>query len=319
MLTRIRRRIRSKGGAALRRAVGVVLEQTGWIALGKSVPPVPAYYTPIPDEADFPAGFWEQEVSMAGVAIDDELVRRFAETAVVPHLAEFRSLYPQDRAAGDDAGAFFLVNGSYMAVDAHVLHGIVRSARPRRVIEIGSGASTRVIEGALRLNERDGGARGQCTSIDPVPSPWLRGIDPSFVAVLSKKVQSIPPSFFGQLERDDILFIDSTHIVREGNDVLYEYIDILPTLRPGVLVHIHDVSLPRRYPKVYFDSHLYWTEQYLLKAYLTHNSHVEIIWPGNYMMVRHRDYVMDRFPEMQVMRRAFPSSEPTAFWYRVCG
>ncbi|MDP2342919.1 MAG: class I SAM-dependent methyltransferase [Deltaproteobacteria bacterium] len=312
MLSRLRRLVRRQGGLALRGAVNGLLDRTGWLALGKTVTSnVPAYYTPIPDDDDLPPEFWDREVSMVGVTIDDDVVRRFVEELVVPHLEEFRSLYPAWKENDEDTG-FFLFNGSYMAVDAHVLHGIVRSIRPRRVIEIGSGASTRIIESALRLNQA-----GRCSSIDPFPSPWLQGIDPSIVELMTTKVQSVPLSFFDELDKDDILFIDSSHVVREGNDVLFEYMEILPRLRPGVLVHIHDVSLPRRYPKFYFDAQLFWTEQYLLKAYLTHNSRVEIVWPGNYTIMRHREYVVSTFPEMLAMRRAFPSSEPTAFWYRV--
>jgi hypothetical protein len=204
-----------------------------------------------------------------------------------------------------------------MAVDAHVLHGVVRSARPRRIVEIGSGASTRFVEAALRLNRRDGAPPCRCTSIDPYPSPWLRGVDPSLVSVLAEKVQDVPLARFEELDRDDVLFIDSSHVVREGNDVLFEYMEVLPRLRPGVLVHVHDVSLPRPYPRAYFESRRFWTEQYLLKAYLTHNARVEVVWPGNFMMVRHPGYVEATFPEVRDMRAAYPSSEPTAFWWRV--
>jgi len=316
MMSRLRQRARAHTGSALRTGVKFLLAQTGWIALGKSVAEVPPYYTPIPDPADLPAAFWEQEVSMVGVAINDDAVRNFARTMVVPQLGEFRSLYPVERVDGDPR--FFLLNGSYMAVDAQVLHGILRTAKPRRVVEIGSGASTRVIEGALRLNLAEGGAAGTCTSIDPFPSPWLNGVDGSLVRVLTEKVQSTPMSIFDELGHNDVLFIDSSHVVREGNDVLFEYMEILPRLRRGVLVHIHDISLPRRPPKTYFDSQLYWTEQYLLKAYLTNNSHVEIIWPGNYMALRHPAFVAETFPELARMRLVFPSSEPTAFWFRVC-
>ena len=299
----------------MRQTFNAVLAKTEWVGLGKDIARVPTYYTPIPDDADLPPGFWEQEVSMVGVAIDDDAVRRFCDSRVVPHLAEFRALYPLER-AGEHDQRLYVLNGCYMSVDAHVLHGLVRSCRPKHIIEIGSGASTRFIEAALRLNQRDG-AVGRCTSIDPYPSPWLEGVDSSLVSLVTEKVQSIPLSTFDQLGENDIFFIDSSHIVREGNDVLYEYMEILPRLRPGVLVHIHDVSLPRRYPKVYFDTKLFWTEQYLLKAYLTHNSRIEIVWPGNHMMVRHREYVVTTFPEMLAMRAAFPSSEPTAFWFRV--
>ena len=134
---------------------------------------------------------------------------------------------------------------------------------------------------------------------------------------MRKKLQDCDLGIFQALEKDDILFIDSSHVLREGNDVQLEYLEILPRLRPGVRVHIHDVSLPRRYPRLYFNLNLFWNEQYLLQAYLTHNSRMEVVWPGNYMMLRHPDVMENTFPEIRQMRQRFPSSEPTAFWIRV--
>jgi hypothetical protein len=127
----------------------------------------------------------------------------------------------------------------------------------------------------------------------------------------------MPVSYFEQLESGDILFIDSSHVIRSGNDVHYEFLEILPRLKPGVLVHIHDISLPKPYPEVYFDNHLYWNEQYLLQAFLTFNDRFEIMWPGNYMMLNYPDKMLSTFPEISRMRQDYPQSEPTAFWMRV--
>lgn len=307
----LRQRLRSRATSTLRKGMELALDHSSWVALGKRIASVPDYYTPIPDRADFDAGFFDREVDMTGVAIDDDVAWGFADKWIAPHLAEFRAAYGL-HGAEPAAGRFALLNGSYMAVDAHALYGVVRGARPRRVVEIGSGASTHLIGAALRRN-----GSGLCTSIDPYPSPWLTTIDRAVVTVRTERVQSVPISFFTELEENDILFIDSSHVVREGNDVLFEYMEVLPRLKPGVLVHIHDISLPRRYPKVYFDSHLYWTEQYLLKAYLTNNSKTEVIWPGNHMMLRYPERLLALVPEIADMRQVFPSAEPTAFWFRV--
>jgi hypothetical protein len=301
---------------SLREKARAALERARWLLPGTLLSGVPPYYRPVPEAADLPPDHWEREVGMVGVEIDEAVVRGFVEGVVTPHLAEFRALHPLRSSARPGEG-LWLLNGSYMAVDAQVLHGVVRALRPRRIVEIGSGASTRFIEAALRLNREAGAPPCRHLSVDPYPSPWLRGVDPSLVSVRTEKVQDVPLALFEELDRDDVLFIDSSHVVREGNDVLFEYMEVLPRLRPGVLVHVHDVSLPRRYPRVYFENRLYWTEQYLLKAYLTHNARVEVVWPGAYMDVRHPGYVEATFPEVRNMKAAFPSSEPTAFWYRV--
>ena len=88
-------------------------------------------------------------------------------------------------------------------------------------------------------------------------------------------------------------------------------------LAPGVLVHVHDISLPKPYPRVYFDSGLYWNEQYLLQAFLAFNSRFEVIWPGNHMVLNYGERISKVFPEYQAMREKYPSSEPTSFWMRV--
>jgi hypothetical protein len=135
--------------------------------------------------------------------------------------------------------------------------------------------------------------------------------------MIVKPIQDVPLSVFEEPEGGDILFIDSSHVIRSGNDVHYEYLKILPRLKPGVLVHVHDISLPKPYPKVYYDNHLYWNEQYLLQAFLMFNSAYEVVWPGNYMMETYPEKMLERFPEIKVMRTSYPSSEPTAFWMRV--
>jgi hypothetical protein len=100
--------------------------------------------------------------------------------------------------------------------------------------------------------------------------------------------------------------------------VWWEYCEILPRLAPGVLVHIHDISLPKPYPDVYLKQHRYWNEQYLLQAFLTFNPKFEVIWAGNYMMIQQPERLREQFlPEYDHMRAKFPQSEPSAFWMRV--
>jgi len=85
-----------------------------------------------------------------------------------------------------------------------------------------------------------------------------------------------------------------------------------------VLVHIHDISLPKAYPRVYLENHqLYWNEQYLLQAFLAFNARFRVVWPGNYMMLNYPEEVCAVFPEYHAMREAFPMSEPTSFWMQV--
>lgn len=272
------------------------------------------FYLPIPDDSDQLDTFWTTPSQMVGVDTQDAAQLALMKDTLPRHLEEFRSLFPIAEAA--KFGDFFLLNGSYMAVDSHVYYGLIRETNPKRIVEIGTGYSTILACQAALLNKRDTGRMPQITAIDPYPwDVFIKGMD-GLHDVVAKKVQDVPLEVFTSLEEGDILFIDSTHALRSGSDVQYEFLEILPRLAPGVLVHVHDVSLPLPYPKVYYDTQTYWNEQYLLQAFLAYNSRFSIVWAGNYMLLNHRDAVMETFPEFKLMREKWTSSEPTAFWMR---
>jgi hypothetical protein len=275
------------------------------------------YYAPVPDEADLATpGFWDQTSSLPGLSMGEGEGLRLLGEVFPPYLEEFRARY---RVHEGDATSdrFFLINGVYMAVDAHVYYALVRHLKPKRVIEIGSGRSTLLALDALETNRQEDGVAGAVTAIEPYPSPFLKELAASGrLELLETKVQDVELGFFDVLASGDILFIDSTHVLREGNDVQFEYLELLPRLPDGVFVHVHDISLPRRYPKVYFDQGLYWNEQYLLQAFLAFNWRFEVVWAGNHLLLSFPDQMHAAFPEIAVMRETYPLSEPSAFWMR---
>jgi hypothetical protein len=113
------------------------------------------------------------------------------------------------------------------------------------------------------------------------------------------------------LGADDILFIDSSHVLRIGSDVQYLFLEVLPRLAPGVLVHIHDIFMPAEYPREWVLTHGYfWTEQYLLQAFLTFNTSWEVIWAGSFMQLNHRESLACAFPQ------AVLDAMPGSFWIR---
>ncbi len=273
------------------------------------------FYLPIPDDTDGLDAFWESQSAMVGVDMNEPLAIEVMETICPAYMPEFRERFPIDGPLNPPD--FYLINGGYMAVDAHVFYSFIRHFKPKRIVEIGNGNSTLLAIAALDRNQAETGVRGKLTSIDPYPWPLFkdgyRGLDD----LIAKKVQDVPVSYFEELESGDILFIDSSHVIRSGNDVHYEFLEVLPRLKPGVLVHVHDISLPRPYPKVYYENHLYWNEQYLLQAFLAFNGRFEVVWPGNHMMINYPERMLSVFPEFKRMRQDYPKSEPTAFWMRV--
>jgi hypothetical protein len=150
----------------------------------------------------------------------------------------------------------------------------------------------------------------QCSHIciEPYEMPWL---EETGVEVIRKKVETIDKSFFKQLEANDILFIDSSHIIRPQGDVLFEYLELLPILNPGVIVHAHDIFMPKDYPDEWiYKQHLLWNEQYLLEAFLTFSEQFKIIGAANYLS----HYYQKEFSAKCPAYAQQPGREPGAFW-----
>src|SRR5207245_11105323 len=145
------------------------------------------------------------------------------------------------------ADSYHYHNGYFESCDAEVAYCMVREWNPRRIIEIGSGFSTRAMAQALRVNQGQDGVAGELITVDPfperLPSHGLR----SQITLVQERVQRLDLSLFESLCADDILFIDSSHVVSTGSDVVREYLQILPLLTPDVLVHDHDVFLQSDY------------------------------------------------------------------------
>jgi hypothetical protein len=272
------------------------------------------FYIPIPDKEDLPADYWERHSDLVGIDMNDLCAVEHLNCIFPLYLDEFRAIFPNERTK--DTRKFYLINGGYMAIDAHVYYAMIRHYKPKRIIEIGAGNSTLLAGAACLENYKETGKSVDYCAIDPYPQSIIDKGVPGLTRLITSKVQDIDMDYFTSLEENDILFIDSSHVLRSGNDVEYEYMEILPRLVPGVLVHIHDISLPKSYPRVYFDNQLYWNEQFLLQAFLTFNSRFKVIWAGNYMIINYPDQVCSVFPEYSLMRQHYPMSEPSAFWMR---
>lgn len=182
--------------------------------------------------------------------------------------------------------AFYMNNGSYTSGDAEFLYAIIRLKKPKRIIEIGSGNSTLIARLAVVKNMSESSTY-HCSHvcIEPYEMPWLEKTD---VETIRKKVEDCDMTIFQELVEGDILFIDSSHVIRPQGDVLFEYLEILPILNPGVIVHIHDIFSPRDYLDEWVCNDIkLWNEQYLLEAFLTQNKEWRIIAGLNYLHHNH--------------------------------
>lgn len=274
-----------------------------------------SFYHPIPETDDLPPGYYERASELVGVDMNEAGALALLDGPIARYAPELRAAFPLHGEPG--TGEFFLMNGSFMAIDAHAYYAIVRHFRPARVTEVGAGYSTLVAAAAARRNEREGAPPALLTAVEPYPQPYMRNGRVPGLRLLESKVEDVPLDEFTALGPGDVLFIDSSHALRDGGDVKYEFLEILPRLRPGVLVHVHDISLPLPYPSWCHRERLFWNEQYILQAFLAFNDRFEVLWPGNYVMLRHPTRVTAVIPEYADMRAAYPHAGPASFWMRV--
>ncbi|WP_171228679.1 class I SAM-dependent methyltransferase [Ruegeria sp. HKCCA4008] len=175
-------------------------------------------------------------------------------------------------------------NGYYDSPDADALYLMIRRFQPKRVIEVGCGNSTRVTRQAII----DGNLDTTITAVDPYPRADIAHVVDRFE---QKRLEETDPALFAELEAGDILFIDSSHVVRMSNDVAHLFCRIIPSLNPGVVIHVHDVFLPYEYPKRFFYDCPGWGEQYVLHSLLQSGAY-SMLWPGYYLQQDRPDAVV---------------------------
>jgi hypothetical protein len=209
------------------------------------------------------------------------------------------------------SGQFTFSNSKFGPGDAELYYSLIRHVKPSRVIEVGSGHSSLIAALAIAAN-RTADTTYRCAHqcIEPFENPWL---DSAVSHVIRCPVERLDISFFDDLRADDILFIDSTHVIRPQGDVLFEFLSVLGRLPTGVYVHVHDVFTPRDYPSSWvLTERRMWNEQYLLEALLCHSDRFQVIAALNHLWREHPQAVSAAFPV--IGRR---EAEPGSFWLRV--
>jgi predicted O-methyltransferase YrrM len=270
------------------------------------------YYQPIPRYESVPEATFTVRRDLPGVALDPDSTR-----ATLTWLAAYGEEANWPRAP-QPAGTYSAANDNFGFSSAALLHAMIRANGTRRVTEIGGGYSSLISLAALEKNHGPRGYRFTC--VEPYPSAWLKAAiaeRSGKAELIEQAVEKLPPESLAQLEAEDILFIDSSHCVRLASDVNFLYLQVLPRLKPGVIVHIHDIYLPYEYPRVHFfgRSKMFWNEQYLLEALLSENPRWEVILPG---------YMVQKDMEVE-FRAAFPRYDPaldrktSSFWLRRTG
>jgi len=151
------------------------------------------------------------------------------------------------------------INGFLAGLDSALLYALLRARKPRRYLEIGSGHSTRFARRAIQ----DGGLATRIVSVDPAPRAEIGAICDE---AIRRPLEEVAHGPFRELEAGDVLFLDGSHRVFTNSDTVVFFLEVLPRLAPGVLVHVHDVFLPSDYPPEWNDR--FYSEQYLLACWL---------------------------------------------------
>lgn len=263
------------------------------------------FYSPIPDLERLPEGFFERPAPLPGIDLDLDRQLAFVTERLAGPMAEFEPA----TSPGGDRHRYTSANPSYSRLDATFLYAMIRTLKPARVIELGSGHSTLVTAEAGRRNARDGFPL-RLEAYDPYAAVVDDAL-PGLERLHSVPVQRVPTATFEQLKAGDVLFVDTTHTVKAGSDVNFIVLDVLPRLAAGVVVHIHDVFLPFEYPRDFAEKFgLYWNEQYLVQAFLSMNPGYEVLLSGAALTRLRTDEFISTVPA------GVPSEGSGAFWIR---
>jgi hypothetical protein len=260
--------------------------------LGLSVTPR-HFYFPVPSLKSFRKKDWSACLPCG--AFDFRLEEQVARLRndLLPFASECAN-FPED--AAHNGHGFHFNNGFFERIDAEIAYAFVRQRKPQRIVEIGSGNSTLVLAAAMQKNAAMG-FPGEFAAIEPFPADYLKRGIPGLTRLIPARVQDAPFDLFLSLKANDILFIDSSHVVSMDSDVLYECLNILPKLAPGVLVHFHDIFAPLDYPEKFVKKNLcFWGEQYLLEAFLSFNREFKVVWSGSAMQRFHPEALRGAFP-----------------------
>jgi predicted O-methyltransferase YrrM len=253
------------------------------------------YYADVPDRRWLRANrpLWARPLVPAGQDWDLDAQLLWLEKRCAPHVEEVRGFAAYEADTRDDFGP------GYGPVEAQLLHCVIRHDAPRRVVEVGSGVSTATMVRAARRNVAEGRAGTTITCIEPNPHAALRSLD---VDLIAQPAQAVDLGVFLELQAGDLLFIDSTHAVRTGSEVVRLYLEVLPRLARGVLVHIHDIFLPYMFHPNVLAEIFDWQETALLAALLTGNESLEVLACMSALVLDRPERLREVLPDVRPRR-----------------
>ena len=272
------------------------------------------FYSPIPDIKEIRANskviFNRSVKEIPGVDINENIQLGFAQ--------DFVGLYSDIPFSDNkvDNCRYYFDNSYFSYGDAVSLYLMMRTFRPKRIIEVGSGFSSAEM---LDIDEMFFNSQIEFTFIEPYPErllSLLESKDRERYNIFAKPVQEAPVESFLNLCEKDILFIDSSHVAKTNSDVIYLLHQILPSLKKGVIIHFHDILWPFEYPEIWFDHGRGWNEAYFVRAFMQFNTSFEIIYFNSFMELHHDAFLRSNMPLMLKAPSSKLTPGNTSLWIR---
>jgi len=181
---------------------------------------------------------------------------------------------------------YSLMNGAFEWMDSRLLHYFLQKNKPNKIIEIGSGNSTLLTYNTNIMFDLN----IEIICIEPYPSDYLKKLNElGKIKLIEDKLENVDLNLFTTLQKNDILFIDSSHVLKLDSDVMYYFTKIFPLLNKNVLIHIHDIFFPYDYPLSWLLEGRFWNEQYFLYVFLQYNSKFKIKFCNSYSLYKYYD------------------------------
>lgn len=246
------------------------------------------YYSPVPSIEDIQTN--EEKIFNATREIKGITISKEKHTEYIENFKKYYSLLPFTSEKINE-NRYYYNNVMFGESTGALLFCFMHHLQPKKIIEVGSGFSSALM---LDTNNKFFGNTIDLTFIEPYPQrleSLIRKGDKA--TIYRKKLQDIDPALFTSLEENDILFIDSSHISKIGSDVNFLFFEILPLLKKGVFIHIHDIFYPFEYPKKWIYSGIFWNELYMLRAFLMYNNSFSVEFFNTYAITACQQELMD--------------------------
>jgi hypothetical protein len=248
------------------------------------------FYNPIPniDEVIQFEYEVERKDEYAGINLCDEEQWKFIDAC--------KKLYseipfPHNKT---DLYLYHFQNPNYSYADGIFYYFILRNFSPKKIIEIGSGYSTCL---AIDVNKIYFQNNIEIYAVEPYPDLVIQLTGSDAPTLINKKIQEVDLLTFDQLDENDILFIDSSHVLKAGSDLNYIFFKIIPRLKKGVLIHFHDIFDKFKYPLNWITEYYRgWNEVYALKLFLMYNEHFKVIAFNNYLIKNNEKWFKEHMP-----------------------